>query len=84
MHPNHTPKMEAIRGDIPGVILSRHILIEGTRVPYQDVVAAPGDLLIFDGGRNAHEVLPVRGPRSRWTIGGFLGWTQDGAVLAWA
>lgn len=47
MHPKHTPKMDAMRGDIPGVILSRHILIEGTRIPYQDVVAAPGDLMIF-------------------------------------
>jgi len=47
VHPDHTPKMDAIRGDVPGVLLSRHILVEGTGLPYQDVVVGPGDLLIF-------------------------------------
>ena len=47
VHPNHTPKMDVICGDVPGVLLSRHILIEGTGIPYQDVWVSPSDLLIF-------------------------------------
>lgn len=43
-----------------------------------------GDLLVFDGGRRVHEVLPVRGTRARWTLGGFVARSRDGdEVLAW-
>jgi hypothetical protein len=31
-----------------------------------------GDLILFDGGRQYHQVLAVGGERPRWTIGGFL------------
>ncbi len=44
-----------------------------------------GDLLVFDGGRNFHQVLPVGGAKNRWTMGGFLALSASGAqVLAWA
>ena len=36
-----------------------------------------GDLLLFDGGRYFHKVSHVEGSRPRWTIGGFVGFTQD-------
>lgn len=36
-----------------------------------------GELLLFDGGRYFHKVSPVSGDRARWTIGGFVGFTQD-------
>jgi hypothetical protein len=45
----------------------------------------PGALILFDGGRKFHQVLPVRGHRTRWTLGGFLAPSRDGRrVLAWA
>lgn len=45
----------------------------------------PGALILFDGGRQFHQVLPVRGHRNRWTLGGFLAPSRDGRrVLAWA
>lgn len=31
-----------------------------------------GDFILFDGGRQYHQVLTVDGERPRWTIGGFL------------
>jgi hypothetical protein len=40
-----------------------------------------GDLLIFDGGRCFHEVLPVLGDETRWTGGGFLAMARDGACF---
>ncbi len=40
-----------------------------------------GDLLIFDGGRYFHQVLPVEGPHTRWTMGGFMMFSQDGSTL---
>lgn len=44
-----------------------------------------GDLLLFDGGRNFHQVLPVGGAANRWTMGGFVALSANGAqVLAWA
>jgi hypothetical protein len=32
----------------------------------------PGDMFLFDGGRYYHRVCPTEGPRTRWTIGGFV------------
>lgn len=58
-----------------------------------EVLAAPrvrvrpgaGSLIVFDGGRRFHQVLPVRGARSRWTLGGFLALTRArDAVHVWA
>jgi hypothetical protein len=40
-----------------------------------------GDLLIFDGGRYFHQVLKVEGPHTRWTIGGFMMFSNDGQTL---
>jgi len=36
-----------------------------------------GDMFLFDGGRYYHRVCPTRGPRTRWTIGGFVTISRD-------
>ncbi|HYD48906.1 MAG TPA: hypothetical protein VEB21_11190, partial [Terriglobales bacterium] len=41
----------------------------------------PGDLALFEEGLRYHRVSEVSGPRSRWTIGGFLAPSRDGATL---
>lgn len=44
----------------------------------------PGDLLVFDAGRYYHHVAFVGGSRTRWTQGGFLSRSCDGAsVFYW-
>jgi len=50
---------------------------------YQRVAVRPrtGDMLIFDGGRYFHLVSPVLGARTRWTIGGFVGFGRDDQSL---
>jgi hapalindole-type alkaloid chlorinase len=51
------------------------------------VVFAPdaGSLIVFDGGRRFHQVMPVRGGRARWTLGGFLAKASaTDAVYVWA
>lgn len=50
---------------------------------YERVTVRPrtGDLLIFDGGRYFHLVSPVQGARTRWTIGGFIGFGRDDKSL---
>ncbi len=40
-----------------------------------------GDLFAFAAGRFWHRVREVRGPRPRWTIGGFLGFATDDRTL---
>ena len=46
---------------------------------------APGDMLIFDGGRYYHRVSKVQGSRARRTIGGFLGYSQaHDRILYWS
>jgi len=53
--------------------------------PCEVFVPAPGQLLVFNGGRFYHRVNRVRGERSRWTIGGFLGFSPDGgSVRYWS
>lgn len=42
---------------------------------------APGDLVVFDGGRYFHRIEPTVGPRPRRTLGGFAGRALDGSVL---
>jgi hypothetical protein len=37
----------------------------------------PGDMFLFDGGRYYHRVCPTEGPRTRWTIGGFVTISRD-------
>ncbi len=44
---------------------------------------AVGDLLIFDGGRYNHRVLPARHGQ-RWTAGAFLAPGSDGRRYAWS
>lgn len=46
-----------------------------------DVDLAEGDLVVFDGTRNNHEVTPVVGERERWTLGGFLVVDAEQVVL---
>jgi len=50
---------------------------------YQKVAVRPrrGDLLIFDGGRYFHLVSHVQGAKTRWTIGGFMGFGRDDKSL---
>ena len=36
-----------------------------------------GDLLVFDGGRYYHRVDTIEGENTRWTIGGFVGFSPD-------
>jgi hypothetical protein len=55
------------------------------RYPYQPIAVEQGDLVLFDGGRFYHRVTPVQGPRPRWTLGGFLGFSSDARqVYVWA
>jgi hypothetical protein len=45
----------------------------------------PGDLVMFAGGRFFHSVSPVEGDQSRWTVGGFMARSADGArFLRWS
>ncbi|RME21331.1 MAG: hypothetical protein D6798_18395 [Deltaproteobacteria bacterium] len=54
------------------------------RLPAVAERPAPGDLLVFDGGRWYHEVTATRGG-PRWTLGGFLSWSADHrSILRWA
>lgn len=50
---------------------------------YQKVAVRPrtGDLLIFDGGRYFHLVSHVQGAKTRWTIGGFMGFGRDDKTI---
>lgn len=64
-------------------------LYDGERIQREHVGTrvspATGDLLLFDGGRYYHRVTPVRGKTSRWTIGGFVGLSNDHReVLYWS
>jgi hapalindole-type alkaloid chlorinase len=55
--------------------------------PWPGARFAPGvgELLLFNGGRYYHRVSRVGGARHRWTIGGFLSFSPDGAsVLYWS
>lgn len=40
-----------------------------------------GDVIIFDGGRYFHRVTSVEGSTTRWTIGGFVGFSRDGGLV---
>ncbi len=40
-----------------------------------------GDFALFEEGLHYHRVNEVRGPRARWTMGGFLAPSRDGATL---
>lgn len=40
-----------------------------------------GDMFLFNGGRFYHRVDHVRGPRHRWTIGGFMAFSRDDKTL---
>jgi hypothetical protein len=54
-------------------------------VQHHTVAPQAGDLLVFDGGRWVHEVLQVKGPKTRWTLGGFLAFSEDvDRVWIWA
>jgi len=44
---------------------------------HKRIPLATGDLLVFDGGRHFHQILPVMGSRTRWTLGGFMAPSRD-------
>ncbi len=49
------------------------------------ILPPPGDMVMFDSGRYYHEVTPVQGERSRWTIGLFAALSPDGRnVYYWS
>ncbi len=69
------PRLEEGFWDAPAIHATRECT---------SVVPQVGDMVVFDGGRWFHHVSPVVGPRTRWTVGGFLGLTKDrDAVLYW-
>jgi len=47
------------------------------RYPALRFTPQAGDLLLFDGGRYYHKVTRVEGTRTRWTMGGFAGFSRD-------
>jgi hypothetical protein len=54
--------------------------------PHGEIVVqmSPGDLLVFNAGLHFHRVECVSGSRTRWTQGGFLCRSRDGAsVFCW-
>ena len=53
----------------------------GAPWPEERFAPAPGDLLVFNGGRYYHRVSRVAGERARWTIGGFVGFSPDGKTV---
>jgi hypothetical protein len=48
----------------------------GAKWPSQGFAPETGDLLLFDGGRYYHRVSRVTSAATRWTIGGFLGFSK--------
>lgn len=58
---------------------------EVDRAPAVRLSFQPGTMVLFDGGRRFHQVLPVRGARQRWTLGGFAAPSSDRSrLLVWA
>lgn len=52
-----------------------HSIREG--FSHERIPLSTGDLLVFDGGRHFHQILPVVGSRTRWTLGGFMAPSRD-------
>lgn len=45
---------------------------------------APGEMILFNSGRRLHRVVPVEGPRIRWTACAFMAESRSGdAVYTW-
>jgi hapalindole-type alkaloid chlorinase len=44
---------------------------------HERIPLSTGDLLVFDAGRHFHQILPVLGKRTRWTLGGFMAPLRD-------
>ncbi len=74
-HDQDVPRLEEGFWDAPAIHASRECT---------PVVPGVGDMVVFDGGRWFHHVTPVRGARTRWTVGGFLGFDRNrDVVLYW-
>jgi hypothetical protein len=76
--------------DEAGKLFARKALSEEEALreiaPYDEVVLrlTPGDLLVFNAGHHFHHVDCISGSRTRWTQGGFLCRSRDGAsVFCW-
>ncbi|MBK8253733.1 MAG: 2OG-Fe(II) oxygenase [Polyangiaceae bacterium] len=66
---------------------NRHSFVGGALNSRERVTLTPqaGDVIVFDAGRYFHQVLPVKGTRSRWTMGGFTAYSHDHSnVFVWA
>jgi hypothetical protein len=62
--------------EVPAAVVARGVLPAGLR---------PGDMIVFDGGRIFHRVVPVQGDTPRWTLGGFMALSADrDGVLFWS
>ena len=48
---------------------------------HESYAPGAGDMFLFNGGRFYHRVDHVRGPRHRWTIGGFMAFATDESTL---
>lgn len=62
VHPRHTPRMRPGKGDVPGVLFSLIQFVNGTDIPFSEVVAEPGDMLYFPEHwwHEVHNVEPER------------------------
>ncbi len=78
--------LEARAGEPEVRVLPNGMLEEArlASVARHTVSLAAGDLVVFDGGRFVHRVLPVAGERTRVTIGGFLTRGEDGELYAFS
>lgn len=55
------------------------------RRPVVRVAPKAGDMVIFAGGRFFHEISPIEGTRTRWTLGSFMARSADGeSFLRWS
>ncbi len=76
---------ERVRGEVP-------IDMRGEEVPAaleaRGTLTADlgeGDMIVFDGGRIFHRVVPVEGETPRWTLGGFMALSANGErVYFWS
>lgn len=50
-------------------------------VPSERFRLAPGEMILINSGRKLHRVVPVEGPRTRWTACAFMAESKSGDVV---